>query len=75
MLNTKACMPPELRIGNSSQHDALVLDGREIVGGRPVLGAVLGAPVDLVGLEGLERDGRVAEIFVAQLVEIVARRR
>ena len=37
-------------------HHALVAHGREIVGGRPVLGAVLGAPVDLIALEGLERD-------------------
>ena len=30
------------------EDDALVLDRREIVGGGPVLGAVLGAPVDRV---------------------------
>ena len=54
------------------EHDALVGDRREIVGGGPVLGAVLGAPVDRVGLERFERDRGVAKIFEAQLVEIVA---
>ena len=54
------------------EDDALVGDRREIIGGGPVLGAVLGAPVDGVGLERLDGDGGVAEIFEAQLVEIVA---
>ena len=40
------------------EQDALFLDRREIVGRRPVLGAVLGAPVELVGLERFERDRR-----------------
>ena len=53
------------------EQDALVGDRREIVGGRPVLGDVLVAPIDRVGLEGFERDGGVAEIFEVQLVEIV----
>ena len=44
----------------------------KVVGGGPVLGAVLGAPIDGVGLERFERDRGVAEIFEAQLVEIVA---
>ena len=54
------------------EDDAAIFDRREIVGGGPVLGAVLGAPIDRVGLEGLDGDGGVAEIFEAQLVEIVA---
>ena len=37
---------------------------------RPVLGAVFDAPVELIALEGLERDGGVAEIFVAEGLEI-----
>src|SRR5262249_60887857 len=35
-------------------------------------GDVLRAPVDMVGLEGLDGDRAVAEIFKPQLVEIVA---
>ena len=54
------------------EDDALVRDGGEIVGGGPVLGAVFIAPVDAVHLERFDGDGRVAEIFEAQLVEVVA---
>ena len=54
------------------EDDALVVDRGEVIGGRPVLGAVLGAPIDRVGLEAFERDRRVAEILEAQFVEIVA---
>ena len=46
-------------------------DGGEIVSRGPVLGAVLRPPIDRIGLEGFERDGRVAEIFVLQFVEII----
>ena len=53
------------------QHHLLVAHGREIVGGRPVLGAVLGAPIDLVALERFQRDGGIAEIFVADCLEII----
>lgn len=44
---------------------------REVVGRRPLLRRVFIDPVGLVGLEGFERDRVVAEIFVAQLVEII----
>ena len=54
------------------QHHLLVAHGRKIVGGRPILGAVLGAPIDLIALEGLQRDGGIAEIFEADLLEIIA---
>ena len=50
----------------------LSADRREIVGGGPVLGAVFFPPVDRIGLERFERDSGVAEIFVPQLIEIVA---
>ena len=53
------------------EHHAVFLDRREIVGRGPVLGHVLGAPVNMVGLERLEPDRPVAEIFKSQLVEIV----
>ena len=58
--------------GKFLEDDEPVGDRREVVGGGPVLGAVLDAPVDRVGLERLQRDGAVAEIFEPQLVEIVA---
>src|SRR5262249_40948713 len=70
------------RVQHEALHDAAVADReflldhalgfgrREIVADRPVLRAVLRAPVDLVGLERLEGDGGVAEIDVADLVEI-----
>ena len=54
------------------EQDALVGDRGEVIGGGPVLGDVLDAPVDRVRLERFERDGGVAEIFEVQLVEIVA---
>ncbi len=54
------------------QQHALLGHGREIVARSPSLGAVLGAPVDIVALERLERDGGVAEILEAHLVEVVA---
>ncbi len=54
------------------EQDALVADGREVVSGGPILGAVLGAPIDRIGLEGFKRHRRVAEIFEVQLVEIIA---
>src|SRR5208283_1365551 len=54
------------------EDDALVGDGREVVAGGPVLGAVLKAPIDGVGLECFERDRGIAEIFEPQLIEIIA---
>ena len=61
---------PEIADRKFLQHDFLVLHGGEIVGGRPVLGAVLGAPIDLVALESFQRDGGIAEIFEADLLEV-----
>src|SRR5262245_54566008 len=63
---------PAVALEKFLEDDALVLDGGELVGGRPVLGAVLRAPVDVIGLEGLDGDRGVAEILVAQFVEVVA---
>ncbi len=51
--------------------DTLVDHRRKIIGRRPIPRDVLDAPIDLVGLERFERHRRVAEIFVAQLVEII----
>src|SRR5262249_61729490 len=51
---------------------ALVFDGGKIVAGRPVLGGILGAPVDLVGLEGFERHVGVAQVKEAHLIEVIA---
>ena len=53
------------------EDDALFVDRREIVGGGPVLGAVLGPPVDGARLERLDGDRGIAEIIEPQLVEIV----
>ena len=72
VLKAKRLHDPPTALRKLLEHHALFLDRREIVGRRPVLGAVLGAPVDMVGLERFDRDRRVAEIFEAQLVEIVA---
>ncbi len=47
------------------------MHGWEVIGHRPFLGAALGVPVELVGLEGLASDDVVAEEFVAKFVEIV----
>src|SRR5262249_19309047 len=51
--------------------DAFVARRGKIVGGRPVLGTVLGPPVDLIALERLERDSGIPEILKANFVEIV----
>src|SRR5262249_44241923 len=53
------------------EYDAFLSYRRKIVGGGPVLGAVLHAPIHQIALEGLNRDRSVAEIFVSQLVEII----
>src|SRR5262249_52468100 len=53
------------------QNDALLQDRREAVSGRPVSSAVLGSPVEGVGLEGLEFHGGVAKIVEPQFIEIV----
>ena len=72
MLKAKRLHHAEIVDGKFFEDDALVVDGGKIVGGGPVLGAVLGAPIDGVSLERLERNRRVAKILEAQLVEIVA---
>ena len=48
-----------------------VMHRGEVIGHRPFLGAALGIPVELVGLEGLASDDVVAEEFVAEFVEII----
>ena len=70
ILKAKACMTAEIADREFFQHHALVAHGREIVGRRPVLGAVLGAPIDLIALECLQRHRGIAEIFVADCLEI-----
>src|SRR5262249_41816651 len=52
--------------------DASFLDRREVIGSHPILGTVLVTKVELVALECLERDGQIAEIFVPDLVEVLA---
>src|ERR1700722_12576827 len=44
---------------------------RKIVGRRPLLSRVLRDPIDLIGLEGFERNDVVPEELVTQLVEII----
>ncbi len=51
---------------------AFVVDRGKVISGCPVLGAVLGAPIDGVRLERLQRNRRVAKIFETQFVEIIA---
>src|SRR6185437_8869784 len=53
------------------KNDALFPHGGKVISGRPALGAVLGAPVDLIGLEGFERDSGVAEVVETNVIEIV----
>ena len=50
--------------GKLFEHDPFVADRREIVGGGPVLGAILNSPINDVRLEGLKCGGRIAEKFV-----------
>jgi hypothetical protein len=46
------------------EHDPSVADRREIVGGGPILGAILNAPINDVRLERFKCGGRIAELFV-----------
>ena len=64
-------MTPVERIGNSSLTTRPSRTRREVVGRRPVAGAVLGPEIVAVALEGFEQHGGVAIILVADLVEIV----
>ena len=46
-IERKRLHDPPVAVSGILEQDTLVLDGGEIVGGRPVLGAILGAPVDV----------------------------
>ena len=52
--------------------DAALLDGCEIVAGRPEAGGVFFVEVDDAGFEGLEGDLTFAEIFISQALKIGA---
>src|SRR5205807_10667978 len=58
--------------GKLLRHHPPRRDCRKIVGRCPGLGAVLGTPVELIALEGLQGHGRVAEVLEAHLIEIAA---
>src|SRR5215831_4590614 len=51
--------------------DATLLDSREAVSSRPVLGGVLGAPVECARLERLKCSIRIAEVIESQFLEVV----
>src|SRR5262249_55620006 len=53
-------------------HAAVLDRGNAVIGGGPVLGAVLGAPIDRAGLERLDRHRRIAEVFESQGLEVAA---
>ena len=72
VLNTSADMPAGSRVGEFAFDDAALLDGGERIAARPAAGIAFGEEVDLAGLEGLEERGLVAEILVADLVEVEA---
>ena len=55
-------------------HAAPVAHGRKIIAGRPILGAGLDMPVNLIRGEALQRHGAVTEIFVTDLLKIIAAR-
>jgi len=57
--------------GKLFEQDSSVADRREIVGGGPILGTILGAPINGVRSERFECDGRIPVIFVPQLVKII----
>ena len=62
---------PDIANGKLFEHDPSVADRREIVGGGPILGAILNAPINDVRPERFKCGGRIAEIFVVQLVKII----
>ena len=72
-LKMKPTITPDdlVRAVNSLLLHLAGVDRREVVGGVPALRFVLRPEVELVGLERLELDGVVAEILVADLVEVV----
>src|SRR6516225_11124831 len=55
--------------GKFFKQNPFVADRREIVGGGPILGAILSTPINDVCLERFECEGRIAKILVVQLVE------
>ena len=57
--------------GKLFEQDPFVADRWEIVGGGPILGAILSTPIDDVRLERFECERRIAKIFVVQLVEVI----
>jgi len=71
-LKAKACIPPELRIREFFQHHTRACPAAGVMGGSPVLGAVLGAPVNLVARQRLQAPPSVAKIFEADLVKLLA---
>ena len=64
-------MMPTLRMANSSSRTSFVADRREDVSGGPILGTILGAPINGVCFERFECDSSIPEIFVVQLVKII----
>src|SRR5262249_28005131 len=57
--------------GKLFKQDSFVADRREIVGSGPILGTILGAPINGVRSERFECDSRIPKIFVVQLVKII----
>ena len=57
--------------GKFFEQDTFVVDRRKIVGGGPILGSILGTPIDDVRLKRFKCGGRIAEVFVVQLVKII----
>src|SRR6516165_12110997 len=53
------------------EQNPFVADCRKIVAGGPILGAVLGAPINDVCLERFKCGGGIAEIFVVQFIEVI----
>ena len=64
-IECKGLHDPQAALRKLLEQHSLVLDGGEIVGRRPVLRDVLGTPIDLVGLECLERNCGIAKILEA----------
>ena len=57
--------------GKLFEQNPFAADCRKIVGGGPVLGAILDTPINDVCLERFKCGGRIAEIFVVQFVKII----
>ena len=63
---------PPIALRKLLEQHTLFLHRRKVVGRCPILCDILGAPVDLVGLERFKGDSGVAKILKSQLVEIVS---